>query len=110
MSLFERKPLAKIFAESQSGERQLIAPGIAGIIGAGFFSLTGSGAADHAGSAVPRPYRTPLVPILGVVVCFAMMYSLDWITWGRLIVWLAIGLIIYFSYGRSHSHLRPGRH
>ena len=59
----------------------------------------------------PRPYRTPLVPlvpILGVVVCFAMMYSLDWITWGRLIAWLAIGMVIYFGYGRSHSHLRPG--
>jgi APA family basic amino acid/polyamine antiporter len=61
---------------------------------------------------LPRPYKTPLVPlvpILGVVVCFAMMYSLDWITWGRLVVWLAIGLAIYFMYGRSHSHLRRAR-
>jgi len=61
---------------------------------------------------LPRPYKTPLVPlvpILGVIVCFAMMYSLDWITWGRLIVWLAIGLAIYFMYGRSHSHLRRAR-
>jgi len=57
----------------------------------------------------PRPYRTPLVPlvpILGVLVCFAMMASLDIITWARLIVWLAIGLIVYFGYGRAHSHLR----
>jgi len=46
---------------------------------------------------------------LGVVVCFAMMYSLDWITWGRLVVWLVIGLAIYFMYGRSHSHLRSPR-
>jgi APA family basic amino acid/polyamine antiporter len=57
----------------------------------------------------PRPYRTPLVPlvpILGVLVCLAMMVSLDLITWGRLIVWLAIGLLVYFGYGRAHSHLR----
>jgi APA family basic amino acid/polyamine antiporter len=66
----------------------------------------------HTNPDLPRPYRTPLVPvvpILGVLVCFAMMYSLDWITWGRLVVWLAIGLLVYFFYGRSHSHLRPGR-
>jgi basic amino acid/polyamine antiporter, APA family len=57
----------------------------------------------------PRPYRTPmvpLVPILGVLVCFAMMASLDMLTWARLVVWLGIGLIVYFGYGRAHSHLR----
>ena len=58
---------------------------------------------------LPRPYRTPfvpVVPILAVLVCFAMMYSLDNLTWIRLIVWLAIGLAIYFGYSRYHSHLR----
>ena len=58
---------------------------------------------------LPRPYRTPfvpLVPILAVLVCFAMMYSLDNLTWIRLIVWLAVGLAIYFGYSRHHSHLR----
>jgi len=57
----------------------------------------------------PRPYRTPLVPvvpILGVLVCFAMMASLDYETWIRLVVWLVIGLCIYFGYGIKHSHLR----
>jgi APA family basic amino acid/polyamine antiporter len=57
----------------------------------------------------PRPYRTPLVPvvpILGVLVCFAMMASLDYETWIRLVVWLAIGLTIYFTYGIKKSHLR----
>jgi APA family basic amino acid/polyamine antiporter len=56
----------------------------------------------------PRPYRTPfvpVVPILGIVVCFALMASLDKWTWVRLFVWLAIGLIVYFTYSRYHSHL-----
>jgi APA family basic amino acid/polyamine antiporter len=56
----------------------------------------------------PRPYRTPLVPlvpILGIVVCLAMMVALDIDTWIRLFVWLAIGLAIYFGWSRHHSHL-----
>jgi APA family basic amino acid/polyamine antiporter len=59
---------------------------------------------------LPRPYRTPfvpVVPILAVLVCFAMMYSLDNLTWIRLVVWLALGLAIYFGYSRHHSHLNP---
>ena len=57
---------------------------------------------------LPRPYKTPLVPvvpILGIVVCFAMMAALDALTWIRLVVWLAIGLAIYFLYSRQRSHL-----
>ena len=57
----------------------------------------------------PRPFRTPwvpLVPILGIVVCLVMMASLPWETWLRLILWLAIGMAIYFGYGRKHSKLR----
>jgi APA family basic amino acid/polyamine antiporter len=48
----------------------------------------------------------PLVPILGVLVCFGMMYFLDAMTWMRLGVWLLLGLVIYFTYSRHHSHLR----
>ena len=58
--------------------------------------------------ALPRPYRTPfvpVVPILGILVCFAMMASLDYLTWIRLVVWLLIGFIVYFSWSRYHSHL-----
>lgn len=57
-----------------------------------------------------RDYRTPLVPlvpILGIVSCFAMMVSLDGETWLRLMIWLAIGLVIYFAWSRQHS--RVGR-
>jgi APA family basic amino acid/polyamine antiporter len=57
---------------------------------------------------LPRPYRTPwvpLVPVLAILVCLSMMVSLDALTWYRLVVWLAIGLGIYFGYSRYHSHL-----
>jgi APA family basic amino acid/polyamine antiporter len=56
----------------------------------------------------PRPYRTPwvpVVPVLGVLVCLAMMASLDKDTWIRLVVWLVIGLAVYFMYSRHHSRL-----
>jgi APA family basic amino acid/polyamine antiporter len=58
----------------------------------------------------PRGYRTPLVPLVplaGILVCLAMMLSLDGETWLRLAIWLGIGLAIYFGYGRRHS--RVGR-
>ncbi len=61
----------------------------------------------------PRPFKTPLVPlvpILGIVWNFAMMYSLGLSNWLRLIVWLALGQVIYFAYGRAHSHLRKDGH
>jgi APA family basic amino acid/polyamine antiporter len=56
----------------------------------------------------PRPFRTPLVPlfpIIGVLVCLALMVALPWDTWARLVIWLAIGLVVYFLYGRRHSRL-----
>lgn len=56
-----------------------------------------------------RPFRTPLVPlvpILGILVCVTMMAGLPLDTWLRLIVWFGLGLIVYFAYGRRHSHLR----
>jgi APA family basic amino acid/polyamine antiporter len=57
----------------------------------------------------PRSFRTPwvpVVPILGIATCVLMMVSLPWETWLRLAVWLAIGLAIYFGYGKKHSKLR----
>ncbi|HEX6842445.1 MAG TPA: amino acid permease [Stellaceae bacterium] len=55
---------------------------------------------------LPRPYRTPLVPLvplLGIAVCVTMMYSLGAENWWRLLVWLLIGLAIYFGYSLRHS-------
>lgn len=55
-----------------------------------------------------REFKTPfvpLVPILGIIVCLAMIYGLGWTNWLRLFVWLAIGLIIYFFYGKKNSVL-----
>jgi APA family basic amino acid/polyamine antiporter len=57
----------------------------------------------------PRPFRTPwvpFVPIMGIVFNGYMMYKLGWINWARLILWLAIGLVIYFSYSRYHSRVQ----
>jgi APA family basic amino acid/polyamine antiporter len=56
-----------------------------------------------------RPFRTPwvpLVPILGVLCCVTLMFSLPNDTWLRLIIWLAIGVGVYWAYGRRHSKLR----
>ena len=55
-----------------------------------------------------RPFRTPwvpVVPILGILVSAYLMLSLPADTWLRLIVWLVIGLVIYFGYGRKHSRV-----
>jgi basic amino acid/polyamine antiporter, APA family len=55
---------------------------------------------------VERGFRVPAVPVvatLGIIVCGAMIYGLGWTNWMRLIVWLVIGLVFYFSYGKHHS-------
>lgn len=61
---------------------------------------------------INRPFRTPwvpLVPILGAGICLAQMFSLPWDTWLRLIVWMLIGFVIYFTYGAKHSKLNTKR-
>ncbi|MBN8548823.1 MAG: amino acid permease, partial [Deltaproteobacteria bacterium] len=55
---------------------------------------------------VHRPFRTPWVPVvstLGVLVSVLQMAWLPFDTWMRLLIWMALGLVIYFSYGRRHS-------
>jgi basic amino acid/polyamine antiporter, APA family len=57
---------------------------------------------------IERGFRVPAVPVvatLGIVVCGAMVYGLGWTNWMRLIVWLLIGFVFYFAYGRRHSRI-----
>ena len=56
-----------------------------------------------------RPFRTPwvpFVPVAGILACFYLMAGLPVDTWARLIIWMAIGLAIYFLYGRRHSKVQ----
>ncbi len=58
---------------------------------------------------LPRPFRTPLVPIvpiLGMLVCGSMIYGLGWPNWTRLFIWMLIGMFFYFTYGIKKSKLR----
>ena len=60
----------------------------------------------------PRPFRTPfvpVVPILAILSCLWLMAGLPWITWVRFGVWLLIGFILYFAYGRRRSALKDAR-
>lgn len=60
---------------------------------------------------LPRAFRTPavtLVATLSVLLCFYLMLNLIGETWVRFLVWMAIGLAVYFVYGRSHSRLGRG--
>ncbi len=59
-----------------------------------------------------RPFRVPLspvTPILGVLFCLVLMFSLPSENWMRLFIWLLIGFVIYFSYGKRHSVLEKMR-
>ena len=56
-----------------------------------------------------RQFKTPLVPfipILGILACGLMIFGLGWQNWARLGGWLAIGMVIYYAYGRRHSKLK----
>jgi APA family basic amino acid/polyamine antiporter len=50
-------------------------------------------------------YKFPLVPVLGILVCLAMIFGLGWTNWARLIGWLVLGLIVYFAYSKKNSKL-----
>ena len=57
---------------------------------------------------LPRPFKTPLFPVLpaaGIVACAVLMANLPWTAWERFLIWLAIGLVLYFVYSRGHSRL-----
>jgi APA family basic amino acid/polyamine antiporter len=55
---------------------------------------------------IPRPFKTPglpYVPILGALFCILQMLALPATTWERLVIWLALGMIVYFAYGRRNA-------
>jgi basic amino acid/polyamine antiporter, APA family len=57
---------------------------------------------------MPRPFRTPLVPlvpILGILFNFVLMLGLGWENWMRLFIWMGLGFVVFFAYSRSHSKL-----
>jgi APA family basic amino acid/polyamine antiporter len=59
-----------------------------------------------------RPFKTPfmpLVPILGIAVCVVMMYGLGKHNWGRLLIWMAVGFVIYLTYGIRNSIVRKSQ-
>lgn len=59
---------------------------------------------------LPRPFRTPwvpFVPILGAIVSALQMFALPPDTWIRLIVWMALGMVVYWGYGRKHYKNLP---
>jgi basic amino acid/polyamine antiporter, APA family len=56
----------------------------------------------------PRPFKVaggPVIPVLGVISCLYLMVSLSVMTWVRFLVWLDLGMLIYWFYGRTHSPL-----
>lgn len=59
--------------------------------------------------AIPRPFLTPwvpVIPVLGILVCTGLIYTLGPANWLRLILWLVIGVFIYFGYGIKNSKLQ----
>src|SRR5262249_23221753 len=60
----------------------------------------------------PRPFRVPRYPItpaLSILACLGLVLGLEASNWWRLVIWLAIGLVVYSAYGYGHSVLRRGR-
>jgi len=56
--------------------------------------------------AIERPFRTPwvpAVPILGAAICLLQMVALPWATWERLLIWLVVGMVVYFAYARARA-------
>ncbi|WP_349612571.1 APC family permease, partial [Lactiplantibacillus plantarum] len=56
-----------------------------------------------------RPFKTPwvpFVPIMSIICCVFLLINLKPVTWIRFVVWLAIGMVVYFGYSVKHSQLK----
>ncbi len=63
----------------------------------------------HTNPGQARPFRTPwvpFIPIMGILFNGYMMVKLGWVNWARLIIWLVIGMVVYFTYSRKHSRVQ----
>jgi amino acid transporter len=83
------------------GALDLTALGIGAVIGTGIFVVIGPD--------MERPFRVPFVPVFPIIGCCLIIHlvtTLPGETWIRFVIWLVIGLLIYFFYGRSHSRLQ----
>jgi APA family basic amino acid/polyamine antiporter len=63
----------------------------------------------HTHPEFKRPFKVPfvpLIPILGIATCIGQMLFLPAITWMQIILWMIVGLVIYFCYGYKHSKIR----
>ncbi|MDR2974558.1 MAG: amino acid permease [Propionibacteriaceae bacterium] len=61
---------------------------------------------------LPRPFRVPfvpVVPVLAAIICFYLMLNLAVETWLRFLVWMVLGLVIYFAYSHWHARLHTGK-
>ncbi len=78
------------------------------------FVIVCCGGLDSARAQRPdlvRPFKTPwvpLVPIMGILISLGLMGGLKAVTWARLVIWLVIGMVIYFTYSVKHSKVRNG--
>ena len=72
------------------------------IVSAGVLWMRKTQPDAHRGFRAPG---VPVTPILAIVFCCVLIAGLNWETWVRFVVWFALGLIVYFAYGRKHSKL-----
>jgi amino acid transporter len=84
------------------GALDLVVFGVAVAVGAGIFTLTARAAGDVAGPSVSLAF------VLAVLACAWLMLNLSVETWPRFVVWMAIGFVVSYGYGRRHSRYAAG--
>lgn len=119
--------LAHINPNTQTPVRIIVLSGFIMAVVAGFYPLKGLAQVVNMGTLaafalvcgsviwmrykkpdMPRPFKTPfspLIPLLGALCCIYLMLNLDLTVWRNFFIWIILGLIIYFGYGRSRSIL-----